>query len=263
MRMFSATVVFVLLIEALLAGGFVAGYYWLDSWQYGLLISAGLLLLLTLPWLGELRVEYDSATECMIARIGWWGRMRLTRKPDPVMELRVCGIPYRRKLDRDKSAAGEAPAEKPARSRKKQMHIGAHNIADVMRAAGAAAGAGNDLIWDARELHLQVDSPSQHKMPDDILGRVVGHRGVGPLDLKLTAGDGNRRIRARYRIGLFRALVTLAVAACQGRMWTLKSLRQAPPQTDAGSTDATDEDRALIAELHKQLQDRGQEKEEE
>jgi len=267
MRVFGAVLIWVLVVELLLGLGFAAGYYWIGGWQMGLLVAAAVLLLMVLPWVGELQVVYDSDGDTVEAGIGWWGLVRYRRKPEQSIEVRACGIPWRKKLE-EKKAEEEAEPEEPEEAKKpekpkKRWHVGPENIGDLARAALSGLGAGNDLIWEAREVHLRVDSPTGHKTPDEIIGKTVGHRGAGPLDLHLTAGEGTRRIRARYRIGLFRALVIAVCAACQGRVWALKKARRAPEKSGEQSHEATDEDRELIEQLQEQLQEREQDKEDE
>jgi len=267
MRVFTGVFIWVLLSEMLVGLGFLAGYYWIGGWQMGLLVTGAALLIMLLPWLGELRAQYDSASERVEVRMGWWGRVRYQRKPRAMLEVRACGIPWRRELDKPQASAEPSepvppaqPAAKKSRPPRRRWQVTPEKLGDFGRALLSALVASNDLIWDAREIRVQVDSPTEHKLPDQIIEKVVGHRGVDPIDIKLTAGDGKRHIRVRYRIGLFRAMVICVCAALQGRVWALKDARKPVP---APAGDSTSEDRKLIEELHKQLVEQDQAKEDE
>jgi len=262
-RVFTAVTLWVLAVELLLGLGFVLGYYWLGGWQMGLLVAGVVLLLLVLPWLGELQGEYDSRSGQLCARVGWWGRVRYHRGPPALIELRLCGIPWRRRLDRagdaKRAAAPAAPQAEPA-PRRRTWQLPPERAGDLGRALWAALGAGHDLLWDARRVYVQIDAPTQHQTPDQILARVFGHRGLDPLELKLTADEQRRRVQVRYRVGLFRAAVTALCAACQARVWALRDLRRG---AGAPAPQDQDDERRLIVDLQEQLSRREQDKESE
>ena len=238
MRVITVAVIWALLVELLVGLSFLVGYHWLGGLQMGLLLAGAMLLLLALPWLGELRARYDSATGSVRARIGWWGRVTLTGKPEPLLEVRICGIPWRRKLgarkiedERPRRVERPTPAsacdvdvasdERPAKTSATRFRVDHENIDDITRAVTAALSAGNDLLWDAREVYFRIDAPTENTAYDDVIARIVGYRGVGPVDVKVRRGDGKRRIRARYSIGLFRADAISLCMAAQGRVWAL------------------------------------------
>ena len=281
MRVFTAVVVLVLAVEILLGLGFLAGGYWIGGWQGGLAIAGALLLLILLPWLGELGATYDSAGQLVEAKIGWWGRFSLRRTPKPEMTIRVLGIPWRRRLERradraGKTAAGagkdqekeegarvQAPTgvaePKKPRRRAPWSRVSPENIHDTGRMVFAALAAGNDLIWDAREVHLRVEAPTGQRLPDRIIAQVVGHRGVGPLDI--VAGEGasdpegesRRRIQVRYRIGMFRAgAIALTMVAQGGALRFARSMKRSREQAEKDDR-TSDEDRELIEQLRAQL----------
>lgn len=268
MRVITVAVIWALVVEVLLGLAFLAGCHWIGGWQAGLLLAGAALLIMALPWLGELTARYDSATGSVRARIGWWGRLALTGSPEPLLEVRVCGIPWRKKLGSKKSketSPGEPSSESPTPSRPRiRPQINHENVDDITRAVTAALAAGNDLLWDAREVYFRIDAPAENSAYDDVIARVVGYRGVGPVDVKVTRGDGKRRIRARYRIGLFRAGATALCMAAQGRVWALRASRMEGPTSAsaggvnvAGGDDTPISDEELVREMAERMTKEG------
>ena len=281
MRVVTAVVIWALVVEVLLGLAFLAGYCWIGGWQMGLLIAGATLLGMALPWVGELRARYDSADGSVRATVGWWGRVALTQKPESLLEVRVCGIPWRKRLGSKKAGHGDGASpptplradrthrhgqqgegrspkatdedadERPTPSRRRvRMQVSHENVDDITRGVSAALAAGNDLLWDAREVYFRIDAPAEHAAYDDVIARIVAHRGVGPVDVKVTRGDGKRRIRGRYRIGLFRAAAISMCMAAQGRVWSLnRSLRK--PTADDRDAPISDEElvRDMVADM--------------
>jgi len=265
-RVFTAVVIWVLLVELVLGLAFWAGTAWLGGWQMGMLMAGAVLLLMLLPWLGELSGSYDSKGNAAQLRIGWWGTFSFTQEPEQLIEVRVIGIPWRRKLKSKEEAEEEAKAaeategeeKKPAAKKdKKKWRLGPENIADATRAVFAALAGSTDLMWDAREIHCRVDAPTGQATADDVIARVWDHRGVGPVDLKATPGDGTRRVRARYRIGLFRAMIIMMIAVFQSRMMAVA--RSGRSSEDADDTPEQKSDEELVRELAKQMKEADEE----
>ncbi len=90
-------------------------------------------------------------------------------------------------------------------------------IEGFCRIAGSALNASNELIWGAEEIRVSVRDPLQKEMPDAALEQVFGSRAVGPVHLIISSGEGERRVRAVYRIGLLRAALAGAQMAIDGR----------------------------------------------
>ena len=250
MRVVTAVVIWALVVEVLIGLAFLAGYHWIGGYQMGLLIAGAALLVMALPWVGELAARYDSADGSIRATVGWWGRVAITQKPESLLEVRVCGIPWRKKLGSKKAGDGAAD-ERPTPSRRRlRMQISHENVDDITRAVSAALAAGNDLLWDATEVYFRIDAPAERAAYDDVIARIVAHRGVGPVDVKVTRGEGKRRIRGRYRIGLFRAAAIAMCMAAQGRVWSLnRSLRK--PTADDRDVPISDEElvRDMVADM--------------
>ena len=61
MRVLLAVALILLFLEAILAFACFAGWHWLGGWPWGAVLVAGVILLIVAPWVGELRVEFDSA----------------------------------------------------------------------------------------------------------------------------------------------------------------------------------------------------------
>jgi hypothetical protein len=276
MRVVTAVVIWALVVEVLIGLAFLAGYCWIGGYQMGLLIAGATLLVMALPWVGELAARYDSADGSMRATVGWWGRVAITQKPESLLEVRVCGIPWRKKLGAKKSDDGASPPaplrsgegrpakataddtspDSPTRARPRvRMQVTHENVDDVTRAVTAALAAGNDLLWDATEVYFRIDAPAEHAAYDDVIARIVAHRGVGPVDVKVTRGEGKRRIRGRYRIGLFRAAAIAMCMAAQGRVWSLnRSLRKPVAEDDEdtageGARRTTADDEQLVRDM--------------
>ena len=105
MRMAGAVAAGTIIIQVLLAAAFVLGFFWLGGWQWGLLFAGIMLLLIVLPWLGDLKVVIDSDGPRGTVRIGWWGRVAFrVAATETRLLIRVLGIPIRRTMTSDKPA---------------------------------------------------------------------------------------------------------------------------------------------------------------
>ena len=88
-----------------------------------------------------------------------------------------------------------------------------------------------ELLCDARELQVKVQAPTGNDLADGVIAGIVGHRGVGPIDLRCIA-DSERRVQVHYHIGLCRAALGALYVAIQGLPWMLK--RRAREKEDKG-----------------------------
>lgn len=254
MRMTGVVAAGVLCIELLLAGAFALGFYWLGGVQWGLLFSGVLLLLMVLPWLGELKLVFDSAGPRGGVKVGWWGRASFSTG-DTVTRVivRVIGIPIRREIERKSSKAdeeepaGEAavspefePAAEEMVEEEKSEDIGvteerdeaasvarlgsiwkridSETIERFCRVIGSALGATCELVWGADEIRVLVENPSEHQIADLTVEQVFGRREVGPADVSICTAEGPRRVRAVYRIGLLRAALAGLQVVIDGRV---------------------------------------------
>jgi hypothetical protein len=210
MRVLVAVALIVLFVEAVVALACFAGWHWLGGWPWGAVLVAGVILLIVAPWIGELRVEFDSGTGRAKVRAGWWGAARFTQKP-PEMRGRVLGIPFRLRARPPRERRAPPAEAKPAVARRKRPRAWS-----IAQAVPAGLQLLLDLLVDAREVSVQVRAPSQNAYVDAGVAGVVGKREWGPFDVTVT-GTGERRIAAQYRIGLFRAALAVLYAVVQGR----------------------------------------------
>lgn len=290
MRMVGCAVLGTVILQLLLAAAFALGLFWLDGWQWGLLLAGVLLLLIALPWLGELKVVFDSEGPKGAVRVGWWGRasFRVTERETRVL-ARILGIPIRRttgpgteeakceeepappateagveempaapaaEADVEEEAA-DTQAEKEARkakAAKKRSRPWWRKVPDVdtiegfCRIAGSALNASNELIWGAEEIRVSVRDPVQKAMPDAALEQVFGSRAVGPVHLIISSGEGERRVRAVYRIGLLRAALAAAQVAIDGRAISFARMMSKQDRKDPD----LDRDQKMIEEIKAQ-----------
>jgi len=283
MRMTAAVAVGVLILEALLAGAFLLGFYWLGGWRWGLLFSGALLLLLVLPWLGELKVVFDSAGPRGAAKIGWWGRVSFAQRQSATdLVVRILGIPIRRRIEHkqppEKRAEQKAEKEerevppefepaavkgvteerareaaesptKPARQKVAiWQRIDSKTAEGLCRVIGSGLGASCELIWGAEEIRVSVQDPTKNAMADTAIEQVFGRRQVGPADVSVVTGERDRRVRAVYRIGLLRMVLAGAQVVIDGRVLQLaRRMKQKRAQKPP-----VDEDQRIIDEIVKQ-----------
>lgn len=248
MRMAGAGALMLLVLEILLLLAFVAGSVWVGGWQGGVVLAAVILLLIALPWLGDLTVWLDSARPFARVRIGWWGAATFRGAKDPPeLEVRILGIPIRRKItpstkrdtetvdnieetpepgsdeeremfeDTEREGRPEAQ-EKAIALQRVWRQIDPQSVEGFSRVATAGLKAATDLIWDAHEITISVMDPTEKPIVDAAIEQTFGRRELGPLDLTLSANSGERRILARYRIGLLRAAMSALQMAIDGRL---------------------------------------------
>ena len=217
MRAIKLSCALLFLLEALLALAFLAGFFWCGGWRAGLLCSASLLVLICLPWLGDLELDYDSRPGRLRLVLGWWGLVTSESSSTPP-QLRLLGIrfrPKRRKPSAPSSEPPETPAETPAPFERARDSAGwaSENFDSLVRLLLAALQASHELLWGAKELQLKVQSPVQYEWADLALAALIRERKVGPVDLQCTA-LGPRRIKVHYRAAMLNAaLIALAFAA--------------------------------------------------
>lgn len=226
MRVLLAVALVLIILEAVLALAFWGGWVWIGGWRGGLILLAGVLLLLALPWIGDLYLDYDSMNNETRMRLSWWGRLVLRTRPTKEIRGRVFFIPWRKKLDR-KTAKVE-PREDVGRAPQvawRFVRWGADNFNPVVRMLLAGLQAAHELLWESREFRVYVQAPTQLEPADRTIAGLVGDRTVGPLDLSC-GGGGQRRVQVHYRTGLLRATLTLLYMALQGRLHLLASLHK-------------------------------------
>jgi hypothetical protein len=196
-----------IIVELILVLAFVAGYHYSHDWRIGLLTLGVTLFVLTVPWVGEARLQYDSAGGQLDAAFGWWGRILIRQAPEPIRRLRILGIPLNLgKKPRQRKPRVVADLQQAARWT-------GENFDDLVRLALSALKAGHELAWEAKELRVRVQSPVQTPAIDQAFSYIVGHRRLGPADIEVTAG-GSRRVQVWYRGDMLQAgLLGLTVVA--------------------------------------------------
>lgn len=278
MRMAGAVTLGILIIEALLAGAFILGFYWLDGIQWGLLFSGVMLLLIVLPWLGELKVVFDSVGPRGALKVGWWGRVSFARREDGSHVLvRVLGIPIRRRIEKKREHAEETAREErepppefepaaaeglaaeaapePAEVKVKGARpswwkrIDSETIEGFCRVIASGLGATCELVWGADEIRVSVQDPTEREAADAVIEQVFGRRQAGPADITLSHGPCERRIRAVYRIGLLRAVLAGAQVLIDGRVPQFARQMKKQKREECA---AMDEDQRIIEEIVQQ-----------
>ena len=276
MRMAGAVTLGVLIIEALLAGAYALGFYWLGAWHWGMLFAGALLLLIALPWAGELKLVFDSAGPRGAVKVGWWGRASFVKGASAThVVVRVLGIPIRRRMeDRKKdesespevketpevepAAAEDEPIEdvaaepeaKEATIRKKPIweRVDSETIEGFCRVIGSALGATCELVWGAEEIRVSVQDPAENEIADRALEQVFGRRAIGPADVTISSGPCERRVRAIYRIGLLRAALAGLQVVIDGRVPQFAKRMKQQKKT----REVVDEDQRIIDQIVEQ-----------
>lgn len=275
MRMAGVVTAGVLILEILVAGAFLLGFFWLEGWQWGLIFSGLMLLLIVLPWAGELKLVFDSDGPRGAVRLGWWGRASFAVGEHATrLVVRVLGIPIRRRIPKKAEAEVEAPSEEaesavveeapteappvkrekpggPAKMAKLWRRIDSDTIEGFCRAVGSAMGATCELIWGAKEIRVSVQDPVGQDLADTALEQLIGCREVGPLDVTVTRGSGERRVRVIYRIGMLRALLAGVQMAIDGRLPDLLK-RIKKRKDDEPATQTVDADQRIIDQIVEQ-----------
>ncbi len=220
MRVLATVAVILIILEAVLALAFWGGWVWIGGWSGGVILLVSALLLLALPWIGDLHIHYDSVNNQTEVRLSWWGRLTLQTKPTREIRGRVFLIPWRRKLKK-KARVTRRECE-PERGRK-LVGWGTDKFYPVVRALLAVLQATHQLLWESREFSVYVQAPTQIEPADRTIAGLVGARTLGPLDFSCS-GQGERRVRVHYQTGLLQGALTLLYMYLQGRPRALASL---------------------------------------
>lgn len=201
MRIFWVTALLVVALEALLAGVFLIGYFTIGGWLAGVLLALGVLLLLLLPWLGDLVVDYSLADERVAVKLAWWGRAVFAGRHEPELRLRFLGLPYRRKMPRK---------PEPKAPSKRKLVYWAHlagwakaHLEQLGRLLLSSVDAGHLLFWQARELRVEAANISGKPAVERVIERLFHRFTAGPLQLQYLAGE-RRRLEFHYRIRMWK-----------------------------------------------------------
>jgi len=207
-RVFSASLLCLVILQVILALVFWAGYTWIGGVVPGALLAAATLILIALPWVGELVVVYDSQAQEMNVKAAWWGSARLRFVDQPELRLRVCGLPYRRDL-----ARAAPPVQGPTPDR---VEWARQNLPDLLRFALAALQAAYEITWATQQMTVTLNAPTQIDVLDQILAGVIGRRTLGPFTVQALP-EGARRVRVRYRLPLRTVAAAALFVLLQGR----------------------------------------------
>ncbi len=265
MRMAGAVALLVVILEVLLVLSYLAGLTWVGGVRGGLLVSGVLLLVIVGPWLGDLRVWFDSAGPAGTVRLSWWARVTFRTLADASeVRVRFLMIPWRRRMqrkpkDKPREQPEAEPAERPA-PRKRAARVGealrrvdAQTVEDVSRVLGAGLQALNELTWGATEMTVRIDDLAQQEIADRSLERIMGRRELGPIDLMVAASGGDRRVRLRYRISMLRLGLAALQMMVDGRVIALATTMKRKKQTADETT--RDRDEKLIEQIAEQRED--------
>jgi len=213
LRLFGAGMLLLLGVEVLLGLAFWAGCAWLGGPVAGLLLGAAVLALMVLPWVGELRAEFDSQPRELKAKVSWWASARVSFTGEPELRLRVLGVPYRRKLRKRAPPPVTAHGKKPTARKQKPAK---RNTRDLVRFALAALLAAGEILLETEQIAVTVNAPAGIDAVDQIIAGVVGRRTLGPVNLQVLP-EGSRRVRLRYRIALRTCAAAGLFVLVQGR----------------------------------------------
>ena len=223
MRAILAGAILTLASELVLALAFWAGSVWLAGslgWLWGGVVLASLAALsVALLLAGDLDAEYQSEKQRLDLRFGWIARVTSYETPGAAgrtIDTRVLFLRWTRILGPARPRAQSSPRGS-GRPDPRSWFSRLGQLAEPMSRAFAAAAQGvSDLIWDAREMTLRVQSPTQLEIADRALAGLFGSRRFGPLEIQMVEG-GERSLVAHYRIPLYRAVLTSVAAFVQGR----------------------------------------------
>lgn len=205
----------VLAVEVLLALAFWAGWAWIGGWPGGLGLSALVLVLLILPWIGDLSVDVDSEIAKADVGLGWIGRITRLGAPKQETRFRLLFVRWTQR-DGDARKKKEKKPQRVKAPRRGPVGTVLDSASPILQMVSAGGQALVSLAMEAHELSLEVQSPTPLSRANTALAGIIGTRKIGPLRLQVT-GSGERAIRFRYRIKLVRAAAIGLNALVQAR----------------------------------------------
>lgn len=217
MRSILAGVVLALVAQAVLALAFWAGSVWLGMWLAwpwgGIALAAAVAALLAIALAGDLELDHDSAAARTDLRFGWVARVTSERRPfEVVTRTRVLFVSWTRR----RAAEDDAQERRSSSAGGSWWSRMRRSAEPVSRLLSAAAPALTDLIWEAREMRVRIESPTEFEFADRALAALLGRRHLGPLEIQVAEG-GARAFQARYRVRLYRAVLIAISVWAQGR----------------------------------------------
>ena len=179
-RLYTAGMALLLLAEAFAALGFCLGFFWVGGIVPGLVIALACLVLLLLPWLGDLVLEFDSLPREVKVRLAWWARAQVLLGDEKMLRVRLLGLPYRRSLRPREAKPGKPQEPKPDLKRWAR-----ENARDLSRLALSGLQAGSELFWEAKAFSLTVNAPAQADVVDQIVAGLIGRRKAHVFELRV------------------------------------------------------------------------------
>jgi hypothetical protein len=211
MRPLTYVALVVVCLEVIVALAALLGYRWLGGWEGAFLLGLIALILIALPWVGDLVVSFDSITGIASAHLAWWGRAVYELRPERRLRVHILGLRVRTSKP-GRRASRRRERKPPPRGPRRLPHRLDQFIATVL-VAGQTAHA---LASQARGISLTLQSPIGLGVLDRFLARTIGSRRLGKLQLRCL-DQGERRVTFSYRIGLLRAALIAARFLAEGR----------------------------------------------
>jgi hypothetical protein len=219
MKVLKAVGLIILFLELILVLAFWGGTTWIGGWKGGVILLSAVLIAVILPWIGKLEVEYDVMKGLTNIKLGWIGRIIMGNGPDRESRFRFLFFSWRSHPE-SRNILKNRQSKKYS-GKRKITSMADENLESLSRVILAFFQALNEMIWEADEISLRIQAPTQISEADQYLARLVGKRWLGPLYLKVSA-EGDREILVRFKIGLLKGILIVLYAFLQGRplhMW--------------------------------------------
>ena len=258
MRVFLTAAILLLIGEAIIGLAFLAGYHWWGGALRGLLVAAVAAIIMIAPWIGDLVIDFDSASGKGVIRLSWWGKVMLQVSAPPSARICLLGICIKRVTRRPEKPPRPKRAVKSQRMLRRRMWRWLRrSLRDLVPPVLAGSHLAHVFLWEAREIELTTQSPTQFSLADQMIAKIIGSpRLGGSAPRRLQPGrEGKaaakpqpgtlqlrflyprkRRIVFHYRIGLFRISAAAAVALAQARpLRALRAMKEARRRWEAST----------------------------
>jgi len=238
MRVFLTAAIFLLIGEAIIGLAFLAGYHWWGGALRGLLVATIVAIIGIAPWIGELVIDFDSASRTGAARLAWWGKVILQMSPPSSIRICLLGICIRRMAKKPEKPRPRRIVKSQRMLKRRMWRWLQRSLKDIVPPLLAGSHLAHVFFWDAREIELTLQSPTQFSLADQMIAKIIGSPKLGTMQLHCLY-PGKRRIVFHYRIGLFRIAAATAVALAQARpLRALRSAKQAQQRWKASTIEA-------------------------
>ncbi len=235
MRVFLTAALLLLIGEVIIGLAFLAGYHWWGGGLKGLLVVAAVTVIGIAPWIGDLVIDFDSASRSGVARLAWWGKVALQLGTPTTVRISLLGICVRRMARKPEKPRPKRIVRSRRMLERRMWRWLQSSFRDIVPPLLAAGHLAHVFFWDAREIELTLQSPTQFSLADQMIAKIIGSPRLGTLQLHCLY-PGTRRIVFHYRIGLFRIAAATAVALAQAR--PLRSAKRAQRRWEASAVEA-------------------------